>query len=303
MQPYSPTFDFETDPAPQNLINAAALQAQLNLVAQWTVDAVEHYGVAIRDDGQLSDTIVVLRNLAPELRAYIESRVTGTVLTNALDYYFPVRAASTANVVNLQDPQVVDGVSLVSGDRVLLKNQTIAAQNGLWIVHAIGDPAPHGAGLWVRADDLLPGNPSGEGWAVCVREGTLNAQTAWAILAGASAGGAQPIVATDPLTFFPVFSEYPVPISRGGTGATTAAGARINLGAPGKFVGDITGDGIATTFPVLHGLGNRDVLVSIRDASFVQLGATITATTTTTVTLTFSTPPLIGEVLTVTVIG
>lgn len=55
----------------------------------------------------------------------------------------PVRAASTANLT-LSATQTVDGIALVDGDRVLVKDQTTGAQNGIYIVRA---------GAWERAPD------------------------------------------------------------------------------------------------------------------------------------------------------
>lgn len=43
----------------------------------------------------------------------------------------PVRAATTANIM-LSGLQTVDGVSLAAGDRVLVKNQTAGADNGIY---------------------------------------------------------------------------------------------------------------------------------------------------------------------------
>lgn len=55
----------------------------------------------------------------------------------------PVRVATTANgtiSTAFANGQTVDGVTLVTGDRILLKNQTTATQNGIYIVNASGSP-------------------------------------------------------------------------------------------------------------------------------------------------------------------
>jgi hypothetical protein len=54
-----------------------------------------------------------------------------------------VKAATTANIT-LSGAQTIDGVSVVAGDRVLVKNQTAAAENGIYVV---------AAGAWTRAAD------------------------------------------------------------------------------------------------------------------------------------------------------
>ena len=66
---------------------------------------------------------------------YVDNLVAG-LRTRAV-----ARLASTANVViasELENGDTIDGVTLVTGDRVLLKNQSTASQNGLYIVVASG---------------------------------------------------------------------------------------------------------------------------------------------------------------------
>lgn len=46
-----------------------------------------------------------------------------------------VKATTTANIT-LSGTQTIDGISVVAGDRVLVKNQTTASQNGIYIVSA-----------------------------------------------------------------------------------------------------------------------------------------------------------------------
>ena len=86
-------------------------------------------------------------------------------------------------------------------------------------------------------------------------------------------------------------------------GATTAAAARVNLGAPGKYAAAI-GDGTNTSFVVTHNLGTQDVAVSVAEASapFNVVMTDIQLTSINTITVTFSTAPTSGQYK-VTVIG
>ena len=66
---------------------------------------------------------------------YVDNLVTG-LRTRVI-----ARVASTANVIiasGLENGDVIDGVTLVTGNRVLLKNQTTTSQNGLYTVVASG---------------------------------------------------------------------------------------------------------------------------------------------------------------------
>ncbi len=82
--------------------------------------------------------------------------------------YFRVRAASTANVTlaGLDAGQTLDGVTLAEGDRVLLKNQTTATENGVYKINA-DTVAP------TRVTDYAAGYNS-SGTVIKVSEGTAN---------------------------------------------------------------------------------------------------------------------------------
>lgn len=54
----------------------------------------------------------------------------------------------------------------------------------------------------------------------------------------------------------------PIEILYGGTGATTAADARNNLGVPSKYVLTI-GNGVSNSIRVTHGLGTQDIQVTV----------------------------------------
>jgi hypothetical protein len=71
--------------------------------------------------------------------------------------------------------QTVDGVVLAAGDRVLLKNQTTAAENGVYVINA-DTVAPTRAADWAAGTDVV-------GYAVRVYAGTANANTVWAVYA------------------------------------------------------------------------------------------------------------------------
>ena len=66
-------------------------------------------------------------------RRYVDSAVQG------LDHKESVRSATTANITiatALNDADTLDGVTLATNDRVLVKNQTTASENGIYIVGA-----------------------------------------------------------------------------------------------------------------------------------------------------------------------
>ena len=101
-------------------------------------------------------------NLGAATKQYVDSVAQG------LDVKQSVKAATTANIT-LSGAQTIDGVSVVAGDRVLVKDQTAASGNGIYIV---------AAGAWTRATDM-------DAWTevpgafTFVEQGTVNADSGW----------------------------------------------------------------------------------------------------------------------------
>lgn len=90
-------------------------------------------------------------------------RIDGVVAGLAIKA--PVRAATTANIT-LKATQTIDGVSLSVDDRVLVKDQTDASENGIYVVKSSS---------WQRALDFNGNRDVTHGTSVRVNAGTLNA--------------------------------------------------------------------------------------------------------------------------------
>ena len=136
-------------------------------------------------------------------------------------------AATTANIT-LSGAQTIDGVSVVAGNRVLVKNQTASADNGIYVASA---------SAWTRATDA-------DTWAeligamVFISAGTINGLTSW--ISNTTSGGTIGVTA---VTFvqFGASQSYtagtgitlsgnqfslttPVTVSSGGTGVSSLTG-------------------------------------------------------------------------------
>ena len=215
--PWSLGYDFANDPSAANLVNAAALQAQLLQLAASLATLYTALGVPIRDDDTLTDALVRIRNLHPELSSYL----TGTTLSAALTFLAPVSRATTGSVT-LSGEQTIDG-ALTSASRVLVKDQAAQAQNGIYVT---------GAGAWARSTDLPAGLVSPP-VGVQVAAGTVNANRVYALLAGA----ASVIIGTNNAAFFNLF-----PVATGPQGAAGAAGNTILSGTAAPTTEGVVGD-------------------------------------------------------------
>lgn len=91
-------------------------------------------------------------------KAYVDSVAAGLSVKDA------VRAATTGNIT-LSGSQGIDNVTVIAGDRVLVKNQSTASQNGIYVV---------ASGSWSRATDADTDAEVTSGIFVLVTEGTTN---------------------------------------------------------------------------------------------------------------------------------
>lgn len=89
-------------------------------------------------------------------------------VAQGLDAKASVKAATTANIT-LSGTQTIDGIALIAGDRVLVKNQSDPSKNGIWVV---------AAGAWARATDLASWTAVPNAFTF-VEQGTTQADTGW----------------------------------------------------------------------------------------------------------------------------
>jgi hypothetical protein len=104
-------------------------------------------------------------------KAYVDSAAQG------IDWKASVRAATTADgyfLNNFAAGEVLDGVTLVEGNRILIKNQTDASSNGIYTVNGSGTTP-------TRATDADSGAEVTSNFAVFVEEGTVNADSGWVL--------------------------------------------------------------------------------------------------------------------------
>jgi uncharacterized cupin superfamily protein len=106
-----------------------------------------------------------------EVLDLLEDRVAEIVAAGGFSMIAPVVAATTANIT-LSGAQTIDGVAVVATDRVLVKNQTASAENGIWIA---------AAGAWSRATDFNETSEVVKGAYVFTTSGNTQGSAAWVL--------------------------------------------------------------------------------------------------------------------------
>lgn len=226
-------------------------------------------------------------------KQYVDNALAG------LAWKQPVRVATTTNgtlASAYANGQSIDGVTLATGDRILIKDQSSGSENGIYTVNASGAPT--------RATDA-DSTSDLQSATVYVVQGTTNGDKAFTqtannptvgstALVWAQVGGGTTYTAGNGLTESPA-GTFNV---GAGTGISVAADSvSIDSSYTGlaKRYAAAIGDGSTTAITVTHNLGTRDVVVEVYDAStFEQVDADVAHTTTNTVTVTFATAPASG---------
>jgi hypothetical protein len=223
-------------------------------------------------------------------KRYVDSAVVG------IDWKPSVRVATTAPITlatGLENGDTLDGVTLATGDRVLVKNQTDATENGIYVVAASGAPA--------RSSDADTAAEITASFAVFVEEGTVNTDSGWTLTNNGTI-----TVGTSELSFTQFTGLGQI---TAGAGLTKTANTLDVVGGDGitvnadsvvidravvvtKYAATI-GDGTNTSYTVTHNLNTRDVIVALYDTAspYAEVMADVEHSTTNTITLLFSVAP------------
>lgn len=177
-------------------------------------------------------------------KGYVDAAVNGT------DWKQSVRVATTANLAALSGLLTIDAITLVAGDRVLVKDQTTQSANGLYAA---------ASGAWARTTDADANAEVTAGLSVMVAEGG-QADTQWRLTTNDGI-----VVGTTALVFAQI-----------GAGTTYSAGAGISIvgnvvaidtAVVVRKVAVAVGDGVATSIAVTHNLATLDVQVQVYEVA------------------------------------
>lgn len=173
-------------------------------------------------------------------KAYVDASRSG------LDVKQSVRAATTGNIT-LSGTQTIDGVALIAGDRVLVKDQSTGSANGLYVV---------AAGSWSRSSDADTDAEVTSGMFTFVEEGTVHADSGWVLSTN------NPIVVGSTALSFAQFS---------GAGQITAGAGLTKTGN--------TIDAVGTTNRILVNADSIDIASTyVGQTSITTLGTITTGT-------------------------
>jgi hypothetical protein len=191
--PTAPTFRALVNADIPGTLTGKTIDASLNTLSNIANSSLTNSSVTIGSTSvSLGGTVTSLAGLTsvtltgdPSTALQAATKQYVDNVAEGLDVKASCIAATTVDIL-LSGPQTIDGVSVVAGDRVLVKNQSNTAENGIYV--AAGS-------TWSRSSDANTWDEL-RGAFTFVEQGTLYADTGW--VCTVDSGG---ILGTSPVTW------------------------------------------------------------------------------------------------------
>jgi hypothetical protein len=237
--------------------------------ANGTGNSISNLETADFASGVIDTDATLSANSDTKLATQKAVKAYADAISQGIRWKQPVRAATTVAgtlASSFENGDIIDNVTLATGDRILIKDQSTGSENGIYIVNASGAPS--------RASDADTATEL-KGMVVDVQEGTVNAETAW-------------ILTNDSITLGSTALTYVDFVKANVPSASTTVQGKVELAdsteAEAKSSSSLAltpasvvnfpikktftiGNGSSTTITCTHNLNTKDVIVSVRDAS------------------------------------
>jgi hypothetical protein len=216
-------------------------------------------------------------------KSYVDSAVEGLAWKDS------ARVGTQSNI-NLSSPgSTIDGVTMASQDRVLVRNQSTQSQNGIYVWNgaAVAMTRSLDASTFAELEQAII-TDAGTTWRQTQVNGTIDSSNViWTSFAAAA----------------PAASETTAGVAEIATQAEVDAGTDdLRIVTPLKLatwsgrlrkVSTNVGDGSATSYVVTHNLNTRDVIIRVfpNSGEYDDVEVDVQRTSTTTATLVFATAP------------
>lgn len=248
-----------------------------------------HSDISMQSGARIRNLQQAVASDEPVTLGQMQAQIEGTSWKDS------ARVASTVNL-NLSAPGVsIDGISLTSGDRVLVKDQTTQSQNGIYVWTGSSTPM-------TRSTDANTFSEL-EGAIITIEEGSSNGGTKWRQTQVNGILDTNNVVFIADTTSVPSASEITAGISEIATQVETDTGTDdtrkitplklANWSGRRRKASANIGDGSSTSFNIDHNFGMREVVVEVfkNSGNYDTVLCDVTRPSLNRVTLTFAAAP------------
>jgi hypothetical protein len=224
----------------------------------------------------------------PATKAYVDAAVEGLAWKDS------VRVATTANL-NLASPgATIDGITMVSADRVLVRSQTLPAENGIYIWNGSAVAMTRAADVSTAAEleQAVTTVEEGTNAGASFRQTAVNLTLGTTAIAWTSFGVVAPAATETTAGIAEIATQVETDTGTDDTRIVTPA-KLANWSGRVQVVGANFGDGSATQYDITHNLNTRDVQVAVfrNSGNYDEILCDISRPTVNAVRLNFQVAP------------
>jgi hypothetical protein len=220
-------------------------------------------------------------------KSYVDSLVEGLAWKDSC------RVATQANL-NLAAPgATVDGITMASGDRILVRAQSTTSENGIYVWNGAASAATRSldASTFPELEQAVTTVEEGTSAAATYRQDQINGTIGSSAVSWVSFGTSAPAASETTAGIAELATQAEVNTGTDDLRIITPLKLASWSGRIKKFAVSI-GDGSATSYTVTHNLASLDVVVTVfQNSTGEEVITDVTHATTNTLTVVFATAP------------
>jgi hypothetical protein len=220
-------------------------------------------------------------------KSYVDSLVEGLAWKDSC------RVATQSNI-NLSSPgATIDGVTMGSQDRVLVRSQSTASQNGIYVWNGSSSAMTRSldANTFAELEQAVTTVEEGTSAGTSYRQDQVNGTIDSSTVTWQTFGVSAPSASTTTAGTIRIATQTEVNTGTDATIAVTPSTLASWSGRVKKYATSI-GDGSATSYTVTHNLASLDVGVTVfNNSTGDEVIADVTHATTNTLTIVFASAP------------
>ena len=220
-------------------------------------------------------------------KSYVDSLVEGLAWKDSC------RVATQANL-NLASPgATIDGITMASGDRILVRSQSTTTENGIYVWNGAASAATRSldASTFPELEQAVTTVEEGTSAAATYRQDQINGTIGSSAVSWVSFGTSAPAASETTAGIAELATQAEVNTGTDDLRIVTPLKLATWSGRIKKFAVSI-GDGSATSYTVTHNLASLDVAVTVfQNSTGDEVITDVTHATTNTLTVVFATAP------------